>query len=118
MLLLGALLAAIACATQAWAGTAAPPKPKLAKVLDDYYSPPSIGLPRGGSLKWIWPARNLHPHNVRLVNGPRGVSKKAYRSPTRVRRFSFERAFPKPGGYEFVCTLHPFTMRQSVKVRR
>jgi plastocyanin len=94
----------------------APPRPS--RVLDDYFSPPSLNIPRGGSIRWVWPARNLHPHNVRLTSGPRGVSKRAYRSPTRVRRYVFERAFPKPGSYRFVCTLHPFTMRQQVTVRR
>lgn len=115
---LAALLAAVACAAQASAGTGSAAKPTVSRVLDDIYSPASLVLERGGSVRWVWPARNLHRHNVILVTGPPGVAKKRYRSPTRVRRFEFERAFPNPGNYEFFCSVHPFTMRQSVKVRR
>ena len=79
-------------------------------VLDDYFAPHRLSVPRGGSVRWVWSARNLHPHNVRLIDGPPGVSKKRYRSQTSVRQFDFERAF--------LCTLHPFTMRQTVTVRR
>jgi plastocyanin len=112
---IAALFAAVGAAH---AGAATVPEPKESVVLDDYFAPHRLSLPRGGSVRWVWSARNLHPHNVRLVDGPPGVSKKRYRSPTSVRQFDFERAFPKPGSYQFFCTLHPFTMRQTVTVRR
>jgi plastocyanin len=113
--LIAALMAAFGVAH---AGAATTPEPKESVVLDDYFAPHRLSLPRGGSVRWVWSARNLHPHNVRLVDGPPGVSKKRYRSQTSVRQFDFERAFPKPGTYQFFCTLHPFTMRQTVAVRR
>jgi plastocyanin len=100
------------------AGTAPSPPPKLSRVLDDYYSPVSLTVSRGGSVKWVWPGSNLHPHNLRLAKAPNRVDKARFRSPTKVRRFSFVRAFTIAGSYEFFCTLHPFTMRQTVTVRR
>ena len=93
------------------------PAPKEVAVLDDLFSPSKVTLPSGGSVEWVWARRNLHPHNVRLIDGPPGVSKKRYRSQTAARGYDFQRAFPKPGVYRFLCTLHPFTMRQEVVVR-
>jgi hypothetical protein len=94
------------------------PPPKLSRVLDDYYSPVSLTFPRGGTVRWVWSTSNLHAHNLRLAKAPKGVDKSRFRSPTKVRRFRFERTFTIAGNYQFFCTLHPFTMRQTVMVRR
>ena len=102
-----------ALADAAAAGTA----PKQVAVLDDHFSPSRVSVPREGSVRWVWGYRNLHPHNVRLYDGPPGASKKRYRSQTAVRMLDFVRAFPKAGVYRFLCTLHPFSMRQAVVVR-
>lgn len=93
------------------------PPAKLSRVLDDYYSPVGLTVPRGGSVKWVWPGSNVHRHNLRLAKAPRAVDQTRFRSPTRVRRFSFVRSFAIPGRYRFYCTVHPFTMRQTVTVR-
>ena len=98
--------------------TASVPPPKLSRLLDDYYSPVSLTISRGGSVKWVWAGSNLHSHNLKLAKAPNGVDKGRFRSPTKVRRFSFERTFTIAGTYQFFCTLHPFTMRQTVTVRR
>ena len=100
------------------AAPASAPAPKLTRVLDDYYSPVGLTVAPGGAVKWVWAGSNLHPHNVRLAKAPSGVAKRRFRSPTRVRRFSFVRTFTVPGSYQFFCTVHPFTMRQTITVRR
>ena len=115
--ILFAALLTVAVLTPAQPGVASAPAAKQVTVLDDYFSPGTVSVPRGGSVEWVWAYRNLHPHNVRLFDGPPGVSKKRYRSQTATRMFNFQRAFPKPGVYRFLCTLHPFSMRQKVVVR-
>jgi plastocyanin len=118
LLLAAALVAAALAPAQAPAmGAGSAPAAKQAAVLDDLFSPSKVSVRRGGSVEWVWAYKNLHPHNVRLVQGPPGVSKKRYSSQTAVRMYDFERAFPKSGVYRFLCTLHPFTMRQTVVVR-
>ena len=118
------LAAAAAIALPAFAAGAASaaeasaPAPKLSRVHDDYYSPVSLTVARGGSVKWVWAGSNLHEHNVKLAKAPKGVDKTRFRSPTRVRRFSFARTFTIAGSYQFFCTVHPFTMRQTITVRR
>lgn len=112
------LAVAAPVALLAFASAPADAAPALSKVRDDYISPVSLSIARGGSVKWVWAASNLHPHNVRLAKAPRGVGKHRFRSPTRTGRFSFVRAFTIAGSYRFLCTLHPFTMRQTVTVRR
>jgi plastocyanin len=117
-LIVAATAALLACAIgPGFAAPAATPSPKLSRVLDDYYSPGSLTVPRGGAVKWVWAGSNLHPHNVRLATAPSGVGKRRFRSPTRVRGFSFVRSFDVPGSYRFFCSVHPFTMRQTIRVR-
>ena len=117
MLAVALVAAALAPAQAPGMGAGSPPAPKQVAVLDDLYSPSKVSVRRGGSVEWVWAYKNLHPHNVRLLHGPPGVRKKRYRSQTAVRMYDFERAFPKPGVYRFLCTLHPFSMRQAVVVR-
>lgn len=110
-----ALLLCLAHGPAAAGATAAP---KVARVLDDYYSPGRLSVARSGTVKWVWAGSNLHPHNLRLAKAPKGVDVRRFRSPTRVRRFSFVRSFEIPGSYQFFCSVHPFTMRETITVRR
>ncbi len=94
------------------------PRPKIVKVADDFFSPTELKVKKGGKVKWKWRRTNLNPHNVTLEKGPRGVNKGDYRSATGSIGVKFNRTFKKKGKYQFVCTLHPGTMTQTLTVKR
>jgi plastocyanin len=87
---------------------------KTVSLKDDFFSPRSVTIRRGGSVRWVW--RGQNDHNVVFRKAPSGASKKSAR---RVRtRGSFTRSFGKSGTYRYVCTVHvDFGMRGVVKVR-
>ena len=81
---------------------------------DDFFSPRSVTVRRGGRVTWVWKGQNAHDVVFRKV--PSGASKKSAR---RIRtNGSFTRSFGKSGTYRYVCTVHvAFGMRGVVKVR-
>jgi plastocyanin len=93
-------------------------KPKIVKVLDDFYKPDSVGLRKGGRVKWDW-GQDFDIHNVTLRKGPSGVDKNKFRSQTtNDPSFYFIKRFRKTGRYQFYCTIHPDVMRMTVRVHR
>ena len=88
-------------------GEARPPKPKIVKVADDYYSPTTLTVHKGASIRWAWSYSNFDTHNVRLKRGAaRGEEVASSRSPTGAVGIHFQRKLTTPGTYKFVCTLH------------
>jgi plastocyanin len=87
------------------------------KVLDDYYSPSSLKIKAGDTIKYKWGKDNGNPHNVTLEKGPKKVKKKDFKSATGSIGIKFNPVFKKKGTYDFVCTVHPGTMTQTVKVK-
>lgn len=122
----GALAAALAAAALAGpsssttAASGRAPKPKRITVADFYYAPNAVTIRRGGVVKWIWAATNVEPHDVHLKKGPKGLKKRASYSTrtTAVTNAVFKHAFPTPGTYRFICTIHPTQMRMTVTVKR
>jgi plastocyanin len=93
-------------------------KPKVVKVKDNFYTPDSVGVRKGGKVKWDW-TPVFNNHNVTLKKGPRGVRKRRFRSQTTSDpSFFFVKRFKKVGKYPFYCTIHPDTMRMTVRVHR
>ena len=92
------------------------PKPKVVKVLDNYYSPLSLTVNKGTSIRWVW-GLNGDTHNVRLATGPDGVKKSVYKSPTGIVGIHFQRKLLKAGTYRFFCSLHSTEMRMKVVVK-
>lgn len=119
-----AALAAVALAAVtalAPAGSAAKaPKPKLVSVADFYYAPSALTIHKGGVVKWVWASTNVEPHDVHLKKGPKGLKKKGSYSTktTAVTNATFKHAFPTPGTYKFICTIHPTKMKLTVTVKR
>jgi plastocyanin len=88
---------------------------KKVGVYNDYYSPNSANVAKGGKVKWTWFGDD---HNVTLDKAPRGVKKNDFRSPTAGAGFTFTRKFTKTGTYHFHCVVHPLDMQMTVKVTR
>lgn len=93
-------------------------KPKVVKVKDNFYTPDSVGVRKGGKVKWDW-TPVFNNHNVTLKKGPRRVRKRQFRSQTTSDpSFFFVKRFKKVGKYRFYCTIHPDTMQMTVRVHR
>ena len=102
--------------------SAAKQAPKTAKVSinDFYFGPNSVTIRKGGTVKWVWSALNTYPHDVHLKSGPKGLKKKGTYSTktTAVTGAHFQKNFPTPGTYKFICTIHPTEMKLTVVVKK
>jgi plastocyanin len=112
--------AGLAAVTAAPAGAGKAPKPKLVTVADFYFGPSAVTIPKGGTVKWVWAATNTESHDVHLKKGPKGLKQKASYSTktTAVTNATFQHAFPTPGAYDFICTIHPTKMKMTVTVKK
>lgn len=119
----------LAPAVAAWlllAGSAAPSpaaaaaKPKVVEVADFFFAPSAVTIGKGGKVKWVWAATNVESHDVHLKQGPKGLEKKGTYSTktTAVTNASFVKAFPTPGSYRYICTIHPTKMKLTVTVKK
>lgn len=84
-------------------------------VGDDYYSKDRLTVRAGDRVTWAW-QDTLDRHNVTLSRAPKGVKRRA--SPTRSGSFHYTVRFSRPGRYAFHCSVHPFSMRLDVRVKR
>ena len=121
-----ALVALLALALPA-SGVAA--KTKRVKVGDDYFAPTKVTVKKNAKVKFKWLDDNINPHNVTLKKGPKGVKKKkkacthgkitkCNRSASGAIGIKFTPKFNKRGKYNFLCTIHPTTMKMKVIVKR
>ena len=104
--------AALLCAAPAVAG--APPT-KRVKVGDNYYLPDTLKVPKGTTVKWIWPDEPIDVHDVKLKRGPDGVRK--FHSEPASSGYTFKKTLKKAGTYVIVCTLHE-DMKMTIRVKR
>jgi plastocyanin len=97
-----------------------PKKPPVVSVADFYFGPNEVTIQRGGSVKWVWAPANTEPHDVHLKQGPRGLKAKSSYSTktTAVTNARFEKTFPTPGTYKYICTIHPTEMKLTVTVKK
>src|SRR5262245_50290841 len=80
-----ALVALVAVAAGAMAlggiGAARSSRPKVVNVGDNFFGPTSVKIRKRGKVSWRWPSGGtFQPHNVTLVDAPRGVRKSKFRS--------------------------------------
>jgi len=81
-------------------------------VRDKYFSPAIVSIKSGQSILWVWNAVNADAHNVNLADGPEGVSRVAFSTPSSP---SVGCTFKVAGTYNFVCSIHHnMTMRVEV----
>ena len=101
------------------APAAAPAKSATVSINDFYFGPTAVTIKKGGSVKWVWSDANTYPHDVHLKSGPAGLKQKgSYSTKTSaVTDARFQRSFPTPGTYKFICTIHP-QMKMTVTVTK
>jgi plastocyanin len=114
------MLTGAVAAPVAGAAASAKPKPVVKKVTvaDDFFSPTKLTIKVGDKVNFVWSATNVETHNVTLVSGPKGVSRKQFSSLDGSTRFHFERTFTVPGKYHFQCTIHPTMMNTFITVKK
>lgn len=99
ILILAVLLVAAIAVGTSFAAT------KGVSVKDDRFSPTSVSVSKGDTVKWTWAGKN--PHNVK---GEGGLSSKTMTKGT------YSKRFRRSGTYDYECTIHP-GMEGKVKVR-
>jgi plastocyanin len=101
-----ALLAALALL-----GALAVPALAATKTLalrDTFFSPKSVTVKKGATVKWVW--RGRLPHNVTVKKGPAKFHSRT------MTKGSFAKKLTKRGTYRIVCTIHP-GMNLTLKVK-
>lgn len=108
-----ALLGATAASAQA-------PKSATVTVNDFYFGPNAVTIKKGGTVKWVWSSLNSYPHDVHLKQGPKRLKDKGSYSTktTAITGARFQKRFPTPGTYKFICTIHPTEMKLTVTVKK
>lgn len=116
--------ALVACLVLAGSAASSPAaaaaKPKVVEVADFFFAPSAVTIGKGGKVKWMWAATNVESHDVHLKQGPKDLKKKGTYSTktTAVTSATFVKAFPTPGSYRFICTIHPTKMKMTVTVKK
>jgi len=118
--LTGAVAVPVAAGAERAVAPAAKPKVvvKTVKVADDFYSPTKLTIKVGQKVNFVWSPTNIDTHNVTLVQGPKGVTRKQFSSLDGSTNFHFERTFTVPGKYHFQCTIHPTMMNFYLTVQK
>lgn len=111
--LVALLIAAIALvALPAFGGTAMA-APKTTVLLgDNFFKPAGKTVRRGTKVRFKWIGNRTH--NVTKRRGPGARFKSRT---TSSRGVNFAKKFEKRGTYKLICTIHPRTMRLTLKVR-
>jgi plastocyanin len=103
LLPVAAILAALAVWPSAGgADKALNAKAKRVSLKDDFFSPKTVRVARGGKVTWVWKGEN--DHNVRFRKVPAGAKRPKGSSTQSSGRFS--RTFRKRGTYRYVCSIH------------
>jgi plastocyanin len=100
----------------AQAGKTKKPRKRTVQVLDYYFTPAKMTVPRNTVVVWKWPAAGGDNHDVVLRKGPRGA--KRFKSDIYAADEAFPQKLTVPGRYSIVCTLHEEDMKQTIVVKR
>lgn len=98
-----ALTVSAALAVSAFAAT------KTVTIKDNLFSPRSITVSSGSTVKWVWKGMALH--NVTVTSGPT-----KFHSPTQMKG-TFSKRLTKAGTYKIICTIHASSQSMTIKVR-
>jgi plastocyanin len=111
--LIALLIAAIAfVALPAFGGTAMAAPKTTVLVGDNFFKPSGKVVRRGTIVRFRWIGRRLHNVTKRRGPGQRFRSRT-----TRQRGVNFAKRLTRRGAYKLVCTIHPRTMRLTLRVR-
>lgn len=103
-----AIAAVPASAERQQAGAAAT---KNVTVGDNFFSPSSVSIKRNDSVRFRWNGTSRR-HNVSVRSGP-----VKFKSKTKRGSYTYTRKFGTKGTYKLYCTLHPDSMKATVRVR-
>jgi len=81
---------------------------KTVQLKDNFFTPKTLTVNKGTTVKWVWTGKA--PHNVTVRTGP-----VKFRSSTQVKG-SFSKKLTKKGTYQLHCTIHP-GMNMTLRVR-
>ena len=82
---------------------------KTVAVRNNSFSPGTLRIKHGDKVVWRWTQGGV-PHNVTPAGGGRGSATSSRKG------FSYAKTFAKQGTYRFRCTIHPATMKVTVRV--
>jgi plastocyanin len=99
---LAALALAGALAVPALAAT------RTIALRDTFFSPKSVTVKKGTTVKWVW--RGRLPHNVTVKKGPVKFHSRTFT------KGSYSKRLTRRGTYRIVCTVHP-GMNLTLKVK-
>jgi plastocyanin len=100
--------AAAAVAAGALAGTSFGAGTKTVQVKDNRFSPTTLTVSRGTTVKWVW--KGHAAHNV-VSSGAA-----SFKSKTQLRG-SFSKRLTRKGTYRIVCQIHSPGMKMTIKVK-
>lgn len=83
---------------------------KTVTVGDNFFSRSSTSIKRNDSVKFKWNGTSKR-HNVNVRSGP-----VKFKSKTKRGTYSYTRKFGTRGTYKLNCTIHPDSMKTTVKV--
>lgn len=98
-----ALMVSAVLAVSAFAAT------KTITIRDNLFSPKSVSVSKGTTVKWVW--RGNAPHNVTVKSGPIKFASK-----TQVKG-TFSKKLAKTGTYKLYCTIHGSSQSLTIKVK-
>ena len=78
-------------------------------------TPKRLTVAANTKITWRWPSAPGDQHDVKLTRAPKGVKK--FQSPLAGSDYSYSRRLKKVGRYTVICSLHPDSMRQSIRVQ-
>jgi plastocyanin len=82
---------------------------KTVAVKNNAFSPTTVKINKGGKVVWKWTQGGV-AHNVTPANGNPGSKTSSKKG------FTFSKTFSKAGTFKYVCTIHPGSMKVTVKV--
>jgi len=93
------------------------PVKRTVKVRDYYLAPAKLSVPRRSTIVFKWPSLENEgdSHNVSLRKRPAGV--KRWTSEVASSDYTYKRKLRKKGKYVVICTLHPYDMRMTIRVK-
>jgi plastocyanin len=107
-----AVLAAVAVAGAALMAIPAFGATRTVALRDNVFSPRSITIKRGDTLRFVW--RGNNPHNIRTTRRPRGGNRITVAPKS---SGSYRKRMTRRGTYRLLCTIHAPNMRMTVRVR-
>lgn len=83
----------------------------IVNVGDNFYSRSSVTIKKNKRVKFQWVDTD-HDHNVTTKSGP-----SSFHSKTEDGDFLYSKKFTKKGTYKLHCTIHPDSMKVTVRVK-